>query len=246
MAYRVQLSLPRVVERGEQTTLNLPVRDDADAEQTATLSGSTVTIYLGSKKIVDAAAIATVGPPASYTVSAAATADEGLTDEWLEVWTLAGLDTFRVRGHLVRHQYHSRVTDAALQDVHPEFLLHLPPGETTGERFRRRASEQMQRRLLAKGRRPWLVFDSDALFDPEVWLTLALWAEDAALRQQGNTEWARLANSYHKRYEDCWAEVSFSYDENEDGVIDADENGEATQAAAVMLTAGRPRVRSWR
>lgn len=240
MAYHVQLSLPRIVQRGVAATLTCPVYNDAGAEQTA--SAGTVAIYDGGAEVLAATAVTTTGPPASYSLAASVTTDRGLTDRWHEEWSLTGLDTFRITGFLVRHAYHDRLTDSVLQDAHPEFLDHLPPVETTGERFRRTASERIQRRLLAKGRRPHLIFNADALLDPAIFLALHLWADDVALRSDSETRWIRLADRYMKQYESAWSEVTFDYDRDEDGLIDPSEQGEATQSASIVFTAGRRRA----
>lgn len=238
MTYRVELPLSRVVVRGEAATLTLPVRDDTDAEQTA--SSGTISIYLGTTTLVDAASVTSVGPPASYSLLAATTTDQVLSDEWVEVWDLDGLDTFTVRGYLVRRGYHSRVTDKSLKDKHPEILSTLPQGETTSERFRRSASETIQRKLIAQGRRPWLIFDSDSLYEIEVYLALALWARDCWSRSVGGPDWLELAEVYDGKAESLWTQQSFGYDADEDGLLSDDEDGTSALKASVTLTSGRP------
>ena len=238
MAYRVELPLSRVVARGESQTLTLPVRDSSDAEQTA--SSGTITIYVGTQTLLSETAITSVGPPASYDLLASTTADEPLSEDWVEVWDLSGLDAFTVRGYLVRRPYHSRVTDRSLRDKHPEILDLLPPGETTGERFRRGASEAIQRHLLRQGRRPWLIFDSDTLYEPEVYLALSAWARDCHLRQVGGPDWLELARDYEQKAEVILGEISFGYDADEDGTLTDDEDGTSAVSAGVTLTAGRP------
>lgn len=241
MAYRVELSLPRIVERGRAASLTLPVFSDADAEQTA--GGGTLSIWSGGTKIVDEATI-TVGPPASYSLLAATTTDLALTDDWTEVWTLTNLGVFRHGGFLVRHAYHSRVTDTHLEQVHPEILDLLPPGETTPEKFRVKASEKIQRELLNKGRRPWLIFEPYALLDAEVYLALHYWAQDAAMRTTGLTNYAGLARDYYAAFEREWSRVAFShYDDDEDG-LPGDGGPVTADYGAVILTSGPPRSRS--
>lgn len=240
MSNRVQLSLPRIVQRGEATSLTLPLRSEADAELTAT--SGTLTVKLGSKTLVDAAALSAFGPPVSYSLLAATTTDESLSEEWLEIWDL-DIGTYTHAGYLVRYPYHSHVTDAALTDLHAEILYHLPPGETTAEKYRRSAKETIERRLIAKGRRPWLIVDAWALYDAERHLAVSLWASDTAARVKDAIQYTRLAAEHERKYERAFDGVTFRYDEDSDGTI---ADGEEQQAAQPILTlsAGRSR-RSW-
>lgn len=235
---RVGLSLPREVERGRAASLTLPLLSDAGAEQT--VSSGTLSVWLGGTVVLDEVPVAP-GPPASYALTGPTTADLALSSEWLEVWT-TDLGVYQVAGHLVRRAYYSRVTDVDLQRVHPEILHLLPPGETSAEKFRVLASEKLQRELLNKGRRPWLVFEPTALLDAEVALALHYWAQDAHMRTSGTSVYAGLSRDFWTSFEREWDRVSFAYDEDEDGLVDATQT-ESAAPAGVVLTAGRPRSR---
>jgi hypothetical protein len=237
MPYRIDQPLPRIVELGRAATLPLPIRSDANAAQT--LVSATLTVRLGSTILLDAVAATTLGPPASYSLLAATTTDLSPSDEWLESWA-TDLGVFTYSGYLVRSAYHSHVTDSALQQLHPEFLGFLPPGETTGEKFRVAATEQIQRDLIKKGRRPWLIFDEWALYDAERYFAMHLWANDRAVSTSGDSDYARLAADYLEKYRAEWGTVSFRYDLDEDGAIDEDET-ETASPGGITLTAGRPR-----
>lgn len=246
MGFRVQLSLPRVVERNRAATLPLPVRSDADAEQTATLAGSTLTVRLGSKTLLDAVQITTEGPPASYSLLAATTANEGYSDEWYEEWNLQGIGVVPHTGYLVHTAYYSHVTDGDLQALHPELLDFLPPGETSAEKFRVRSDQFIQRALIRKGRRPWLIFDQWALHDPEVYFALSLWANDAALRTNGSarSEYTKKAAEYKADFERLFGQVQFRYDESESGIL-SDATTESAEPSGITFTSGRPRSRGY-
>jgi hypothetical protein len=241
VAYRVELSLPRVVQIGRSASLTLPVRNDADAQQTA--SGGTLTLTVGGVTVLDAVVIAP-GPPASYALLAATTEDLSPSDEWVETWTLTGVERFTHTGFLVRKGYYSHVTDAALEQVHPELLQLLPPSETSAEKFRVQSSEWIQRQLLNKGSRPWLIWDEWALFDADQWYSLALWTNDLAFRTPNSQDLKERAKDYFDRAKAAFDGVSFRYDRDETGVIDADEVQTAAPGA-MFLTAGRPRGGQW-
>ncbi len=78
--------LPRFIERGVATTLTMDVYNDAGTQQTA--SAGTFTLYKGGTALLDAVAVSSLGPPASYSLTAGTTTGETLADNWLEVWAL--------------------------------------------------------------------------------------------------------------------------------------------------------------
>jgi hypothetical protein len=245
MAYRVNLTLPRTPEIGRALSLTLPIVSDGNAAQTA--SGGTLTVRLGSLTLLDEVAITSAGPPASYSLLAATTEDQAPSAEWQEIWTLTGLGTFTWSGYLVRYSFRSTLADAHLEQRHPEILSLLPPGEATAEKYRVAASEQVQKDLIKKGRRPWLVVDSWALHDAELYFALHLWAQDARMRTAGASAstYRELADEYLAQYR---AElgpggVTFRYDGDEDGVVNGDQV-ETAVSSGIVLSAG-PRRRQW-
>lgn len=238
MALRVDIKLPRFVQRGEDATLDLPIRDASDAVQTAT--SGTLTITVGSKVLVDAAPLSTFGPPLTYALDASTTEDEALSDEWLEVWD-TDIGTFRQSGYLVRHVYRSRVTERDLLARHDDLLNQLPPGVDSTEPYRTLAHEKMQRRLLKLGRRPWLIFDPHMLLDAEVALALHLWACDAAQRFQDAAPFLRMKKDFRTEYDSEWGDVTFRYDEGQTGTLDNGRMREAAASSGVTMAATRPR-----
>ncbi len=239
MAYRVAIDLPRVVQIGRAASLTLPVHSDAGGQQTA--SSGTLTVTVGGVTVLNEVSV-TPGPPASYALLAASTSSLGPSESWVETWTLAGLDRFTHTGYIVRQAYYSHLTDSAMEDVHPELLSLLPPGEVTAERARRAASGWLQRRLLNKGRRPWLVWDQWALHEPELWRALGIWANDAALRVNGGgaaSEYKARAKEYMDRADAEFDAVSFRYDSEQTGVIDAEDVATAGPSV-IMIGQGRP------
>ena len=238
----IGIRLPREVQRGRAATLTLPVYAD-DGTELAPASG-TLTIKVGGSVIVDAVPVSSVGPPVSYSLLAATTESLALSEEWLETWTL-DIGVLTHTGYLVRTGYVSRLTDAVLQGLHPEILDQLPPGETTAQKFRVAATEQVQRDLIKRGRRPWLVFDAWALLDAECYYALYLWAQDRRQATSGSSEWARLSSEYLARYRNEMDTATFRYDEGETGTVDADVT-ETASPPALFLTAGPRRRQVYR
>lgn len=236
--------LPRIVERGVDQTITLDVRASDGTQQTA--SAGTLTITDGARVLVSASAV-TVGPPASYALAGSLTADGPLSDALLEVWslTISGVPyVFRRAGYIVRHAFHPTIGDSDLTDRDSDLLSILPSGETTLEKYREAARQRLERDLLRKGRRPWLIFDSYDLFDAHVALSLALFYRDASMKL-GDGRYTDEHTARMTEYEHELGRVSFRYDSAESGVID-DETPAASQGPLVLSAAPRGRRRSWR
>ncbi len=241
MSLIVPHQLPRIVERGVATTLSLDVLSAASVQQTA--SAGMVTVKLGSVVIVDAAAVS-VGPPATYSLLASATSGEGLSDAYLEVWSLTIGGTpyvFRRPGYLVRHVFFPTIGDSDLTDRDSDLLEILPTAETTLEKYREAARKKIERDLLRKGRRPWLVFDSYDLVDAHIALTLSYIYRDLHTKI-GDGRYKEEYEARQKEYQRELGSASFRYDGNESGSID-DEVATPSQGPLV-LTAG-PRRGRW-
>jgi hypothetical protein len=246
----VRSTLPRTIERGVTTTLTLDVYSDASVQQT--IEGTppgTVTITAGSTAIVSAGAV-TASTPATYSLAGSVTEGLGLSDRWLEVWSVTVGSTpylFRQPAMLVRHAFHPTITDQDLTSRHSDLLDSsvLPAGLTSYETYRTAASEMIQRALLRKGRRPWLIFDAWELVDAHISATLALIFDDLA-SSIGDGRYRILArgedgrSGYHAEWVRQFEGCQFRYDESETGTIDT--NDTVTTSPVVTLSAGRPGV----
>lgn len=250
MSLHLRHATPRIVERGVAASLTADVRDAADVQQTAT--AATVTLYVGSKVLLAATAAAALGPPASYSLTAALTTDEALTDRWLELWamTIGGSPyTFRRTGYLVRHAYHSVVTQADLVALYPNLAdTSVLPGDLDdyGD-FLDRAREYIERQLLKKGRRAHLVFDAYALLDAEVHLALS-YIFDYFQSDLGDGRYKELAEVHREQFAHEWKTAEFRYDETEIGTLAT--NDTIASSTPITTTCGRPRAvfgrRDWR
>lgn len=229
---------------GRTESLTLDVYDDAGTPQTA--SAATVTVYFNGADQVSSAA-ATVGGTVTATYSLADTVSDGTepVDDYRETWlvTIDGEEyRFVVTGYIVRTKWVPSITDADLFALHPELCDQLCVGKTYAD-YRTRAAERIQRELIAKGRRPWLVFDTWALLDAHVSLSLhyiftAFAASTAAEHYQ------KLADRYGKQWHRRFGSVAFRYDNDETGVV----NDGAEQSSAqgpILLTAGPVPQRWW-
>lgn len=238
----LRYDLPRFVEINTTTSLNAVFYDDAGDVQTTT--SGTIDVYLGARKIVDGAAI-TPGAESTYSLTAATTTSEAPSDSYLEVWTVVidGSTYVRQReGYLVRRAYYPIITDTDLTDRRTELASFLSVLDiSTYEKYRAEANVELQLDLIAKGRRPWLIFDRSAARRLHITKTLQLIDEDfAAVAGNGRAE--KLAARSAARYDALLNSASFRYDENESGTIDTESHESAS--GPVFITAGPPR-RDW-
>jgi len=239
MSLTVRHQLPRIVVRGVEQSLDLDVYSAASAQQTC--SAATVTIKLGSKVIVDGASATSLGPPAAYTLPAATTEDEGLSDQYLEVWTVTiggEPHTFRRSGHLVRHAFHPTITDTDLTDRDSDLLNIVPASVTNLQQWREQARKKIERDLLRKGRRPWLIFDSYELVDAHIALSLSRFYRDQHIAI-GDGRYKEAATEYLEEYNEAMASITFRYDDNETGDIDEEDRVSAT---SILRLTSSPRA----
>ena len=237
--YTHKHGIPDFVVRDRVNLIECPVY--AGSTLTAPASG-TVTIIKGSGAVlVDAAAVSVVNSIATYTIAAATLPDAlALEGNWLIVWSLV-LDgdthTFQRPAALVRRELHPVVTPDDLIAIHQEASSLLASGQALAD-FLDQAWDMVQRRLLAAGRRPYLVISDFALFDVHRHLAAYLVFNDAA-SSVGDGRWAEVAEHHLGRYEQEWARLSLTYDMDEDGKISEAEQGTAGPSAVYVGGPGR-------
>ena len=229
--------LPRMIERGVSQTLSLPVfADDGTTAQTAT--SGTVSIYAGSRAIVEGAAVS-AGPPAAYTLAAAKTSDESLSERWLEKWTLTiggTVFTFQRPAYLVRRVLYPTLIDADLVEYHSDLLSLLDPDDSNLQRYRDNAWHAIQTALIRQGRRPQLVLDAWQLRSLHAYRTLELFYRDAA-SSVGDGRYIELAREYGELAAEEWTALSFRYDADEDGFVSDALDQTSAGSGVVYLTA---------
>ena len=236
--YAHKHGLPDFLVRERDNLIECPVY--AAGTLTAPASG-TVTIYEGGTVLVDAAAVTVTASTATYNVTAATLPSTlSLSDEWLIVWSLVlagSTHIFQRPAALVRRELHPVVTPDDLTALHQDASSLLAAGQTLAD-FLDQAWDMVQRRLLAVGRRPYLILSDFALFDCHRHLAAYLLFNDAA-SSVGDGRWSEMSEHHLDRYEQEWARLSLTYDTDEDGLVEADEQGTAGATAVFFGGPGR-------
>lgn len=238
-AYSHRHALPDFIVRGRTQIIESPIYNGSTL--TAPSSG-TVTVYKGDgTKLVDAQSVTITASIATYTLTAGVLPTTlSLEDNWLIVWdlTIASEEhTFQRAAALVRRELHPAVTPADLSAIHQDASSLLAAGQTLAD-FLDQAWDMIQRRLLAVGRRPYLILSDFALFDCHRHLAAYLLFNDAA-SSVGDGKWADMAEHHLSRYEQEWARLKLTYDTDEDGLVSEDEQGIAGPSAVYLGGPGR-------
>ena len=239
-AYTHKHGLPDFLVRDRINLIECPVYSGSTL--TAPASG-TVSIFKGDGSLLvdPAPAVTVTADIATYSIAAATLPTTlSLQENWLIVWslTLAGsVHTFQRPAALVRRELHPVVTPADLSAIHQDASSLLASGQTLAG-FLDHAWDMSQRRLLAAGRRPYLVISDFALFDIHRHLAAYLLFNDAA-SSVGDGRWSEMAEHHLDRYDQEWARLSLSYDTDEDGQQDVGEMGTAGPTAIHIGGPGR-------
>lgn len=239
MATVARHSLPRMIERGTTTTLDLTLYDADGAGITP--SSGTLTITDGGRTIVDAAAV-TAAATSTYSLAGATTADEPLSVRWLELWSMviSGVTyTFRRPAYLCRRLIYPVITDTDLTDLYADVVAILPSGTSDWSEKREAAWGMILRELIKRGKNPGDVIDSFALLDMHRHLTLALIYGEAAISVGTDGRYAERSTYHLDAYRREWDTVTYTYDADRDGAIDAGEQ-DTPATSAVWLS--RPRA----
>lgn len=233
-------SMTRLIRRGVDTSLTFEVQDDDGVDLTPT--ACTVTIYDGTEVVAAETAVTSLGPPAAYTLLGSVTTSRSLSDDYLEIWkpTIAGVQyEFPVYSHLVRRIWYPSINDTDLTDAHRELSSLRPSGVASYAIQRNRAAERLQRDLVKRGRRPWLVIDNSMLYDPHVALSLAYIYLDWGT-EFDNSRFKELADYYFEEYTSLMAAANFRYDADENGA--ADDSGTVSASPGITFTMGPGRA----
>lgn len=228
-------SLPVTIERGADSVLTLDLRDSAG--NVVIPSSVSVSVRSGSEVLTTISADVSSAGEVTADLPGDDTADWALTDSILLVWS-ATVDgtvyTYRVPGAVCLNAYESTLTADDVFSRYPALRAAVDASDvgtiitsTYGE---------VQRRIMERGRRPYLIIDRWAVADAH--LELALWrvmaAADNAL---SDDRWARAAADHEEGFKSRWAALSFRYDLAESGDVGAAEPEPASPV--LILTAGR-------
>lgn len=248
MAPTARFGGPLVIQRAADQTLALVVRDGGGP---ATISSGTLTVYDANwTAVVDGEDISTAVPgEARYALDADEVPVElSLSTEWMSVWSLViGGTTYEFRRDtvLAYRALKPTVTEADLLDRHHDLRALLPSTRENWQEYLDAAFGQIERRLIADGRRPELIISSWSLFDVHIELTLSNVFRDLETYSTGKGKYAELSDRYRAEYEAHYGQLQFRfYDQSETGKP-ADAVGEQAAVPVVYLT-GRPAGWGWR
>lgn len=218
-----------LVQRSKATTLYAPmylggalVEPTADPVLTLTDADGTV--------LVDAAAGTVAGSISQYQVGAGLTASLPLEEGWLAEWALthAGgtIDVVNT-AHLVRRRLHPMIGDVDLFEECPAIDPSLGAPLTTYtdfQRFRDAAWRAIQRWLIKKGQRPWLVLEPGGLANAHTYRSLEGVFRDLVQRDS-NPDFRAEAERYHDLYQAELRSLALVYDTDDDNRPDRDADG---------------------
>lgn len=228
-------NLPVTIERGSDCVLTLDLRDSAGS----VVSPSSASLSIRSGGEVLTTITADVSSSGEVTADLPGDASSGwaLTDSLLLVWsaTVDGVVyTYRVTGAVCLTAYESTLTADDVFDRYPALRAALEPSHVGS--LITSTSAEIQRRIMERGRRPYLILDRWAVADAH--LELALWrVMDAADNALSDDRWRRAAEKHEEGYAARWAALSFRYDLSESG--DVGTASPEPAAPVLLLTAGR-------
>ncbi len=236
--YTARLVGPEVLEAGRDNVVTCAVyRDGALVAP----SSGTITVYNAANVVVvNAQVVSITASVATYTVTSAALASESKGDGWRVEWalTIASIArTFRRDAALVYRRLYPVVTDADLLRLHTDLARRMPTTETSYQDYIDEAWASIEGRLIATGKRPWLVLAPSALRDVHLFATLARIFRDFAQGGPGTAEW-ELAADYERRFDAAWSMLTFPQASESDGTAEAARRRRAAQPS--LWLAGRP------
>jgi hypothetical protein len=207
--YTARFIGPSIMEANNANVVACPVYLDGAlvAPDTGTLSIWNAANTL----VVNAVSVSVVGDVATYTISAPTLASETNSDGWRLEWTLlfgSETATFRTDGSLVHRELYPVVTDADLLRAHTDLARRMPSSETSYQDYLDEAWARIESRLVASGKRPWLILSPSALRDVHTYSTLALIFRDFATGGSTSPEWEMMLR-YEALYDASWAQLTF-------------------------------------
>ena len=234
--YQPRIRLPSYLRRAVATTAELPVT--VDSVLTEPTSGTYTLTRPDGTDAVDAAATTQTGSVATYAVTLAAS--EALGEGWRESWALvfSGVThTFVREAACVRSAPACEVSALEMRARHPE-LANQSTTIADDETAIEEAWISVQRWLIGKGRRPYLVIPSGALSEPVLLRALAIRFRNLSTFA-GGSRYSELADYYDSQVMLTLDSLSLTYDLDDDGMPDAGEQN--TSARSVLFLNAPPR-----
>lgn len=243
--YTARFRSSETIERGRTQLLSCPT---SRAGAAAAPSSGTFTLYRPDQTIlVGPVAVAIVSSQATYTLAGSSTTAEALGEGFLVEWALVMPDgvthTYRNDAALCRRQLTPVVSQDDLVQRHSD-LPALLGAAASYQPYLDEAWWTVTNRLIANGRRPYLVIQPSALRDCHLMLTLHLVFLDYSTSAAGG-QWQALAAHYSTAYEQAWGQLRFTYDETDANVVNVNTK---RSASSQIWTNGRgnPTPTWWR
>ncbi len=224
---RARLPLPDTIERGQANALRCPLY--LSGTLTAPASGVVSVYDANGTARVDNAAVTVASSVAGYAWTPAT--DLALGENWRVEWTLvvSGVTyQFRNPAMLVRCRPSCPITPQDMYDLAPA----LNPGGSDPVTAASAADHDgmievawvdVQGRLLAAGRRPWLVIGGHALRDVTLYTALARTFD--SLSHRNRETYGEAGKDYQRRADDAWARLTLTYDADDDGAANSGRRG---------------------
>ena len=239
--HTVRFPLPDLIERGIDTVIQAPVYLSGSL---VAPSAGTVSVYADTNTArVDGASVTITGDVAQYTVLVATTTSLALADGWRVEWTLTvSGDVLRAvnEAALVRQVVRPMISDVDIYRRVPALdpnSASVITSETDYQGYIDEANTEIQNRMIATGRRPWLIMSPASLRPVYLYLSLAIIFEDLSARL-ANVDYQERADKYRAEYNRQWKALNFTYDADEDGIADTNESGNPARvgASTIFLT----------
>jgi hypothetical protein len=228
--YSARFRTSETIERGRTQILSCPT---SRAGATATPTSGTISIYRPDGTALVSAQAVTIpgGGVAQYSLPGASTTSEALGEGWLIEWSLVMPDTvvhtFRQDAALCRRQLYPVISQDDLTQRHSD-LPSILGSAASYQPYIDEAWWTIGNRLIAAGRRPYLVIQPSALRDCHLMLALHLVFLDYSTSAGDGGRWQALASHYLTTYEQAWGQLRFSYDETDENRIDTSKRKGAT------------------
>lgn len=222
--YTGRFRAPETIQRGVDQEIACPT---FRLGVIATPTSGTVSVFRADQTAIVSVAAVSIAPAsfAVFTILAAATTSLQLEEGWLIEWRLIMPDglphIFRQDAALVRRELAPVVTDADLIRRHSDLPQLLSGGVTSYQDYLDEAWATIMLRLIANGRRPYLVMSPSALRDVHLLLTLHLIFMDFQTSAGDGSRWQALADYYRAAYTEAYGQLSFVYDESDTNKVDA-------------------------
>lgn len=236
--YSVVFDTLPVIERGVDSILQAPVyRDGALVEPVS----ATCAVYDTTNTVVSSGSASIVADVATYTVSAASTTSRTPEEGWRIEWVITLSDGEVLRpaceAVLALRRLRPVVSDQDLLRFHPALTRLRPTTEASYQDYLDATWREVEAKLIASGKRPWLVISPQALRGYHLSLTLSAIYRDFATGGPGSTEWA-LADKYESQAASEWASLVLTVADASTGQADAGGSREGVQPS-FWLGSGR-------